>query len=143
MAWLLDVNVLIALLYDRHEFHDRASAWFFTAGQHDWRTCPITENGTLRVMSGLRFPDRLDIPEIARNMHSLMTLSKHRFLADEASVLDDSLVDLSMLTSSKQMTDVYLVALAVRRDVILATLDERLDPSPVVAGADHVMLIPR
>ena len=142
-SWLLDVNVLIALLYDRHEFHDRASAWFARIGQFDWLTCPITENGAIRVLGGPRFPDRLEIPDIARQLRTLMSLTSHRFLPDEASLFDDSLVDLSRIATSKQLTDTYLVAFAARNDVVLATLDERIDPAPVTDGARHLMVIPR
>jgi toxin-antitoxin system PIN domain toxin len=143
MSWLLDVNVLVALLYDRHEFHDRASIWFANVGQLNWLSCPITENGAIRVLGGARFPDRLEVPEIARQLRALMSLTSHRFLVDEASLLDESLVDFSKISGSKQATDTYLVALAAQNDVVMATLDERIDPSPVTDGARHLMVIPR
>ena len=143
MPWLLDVNVLIALLYDRHEFHDRASVWFSSVGQHDWLSCPVTENGAIRVLGGPRFPDRLEIPVIARQLRALMNLTNHRFLPDEASLLDDSLVDFSQIATSKQLTDIYLMALAARSGVVLATLDKRIDPSPVTKGSRHLMVITR
>ena len=56
---LLDVNVLIALIDPAHEFHAPAHFWFQQNRKHGWATCPITENGCLRILSkpDIRFRD--------------------------------------------------------------------------------------
>jgi len=42
--FLLDINVLIALIDPAHIQHDRAHEWFETKGKKTWATCPLTEN---------------------------------------------------------------------------------------------------
>ena len=53
--YLLDVNVLVALLDPAHVFHERASRWFASIHPQTWATCPITENGVLRILTLPRY----------------------------------------------------------------------------------------
>jgi toxin-antitoxin system PIN domain toxin len=48
---LLDVNVLLALVWPRHENHDAAHAWFAKSGHNAWATCPLTQLGVLRLLT--------------------------------------------------------------------------------------------
>ena len=47
--YLLDVNVLVALLDEDHIHQRRATDWFDTPGLQ-WAICPFTEAGFLRYM---------------------------------------------------------------------------------------------
>jgi predicted nucleic acid-binding protein len=62
MAYLLDVNVLIALLDAGHVQHEAAHAWFGQVGHAAWATCPLTENGVLRIIGNPRYPNTLETP---------------------------------------------------------------------------------
>lgn len=56
---LLDVNVLIALLDNKHKHHALATSWLFEwliAG-NCWASCPITQNGCMRILSLNLFPN--------------------------------------------------------------------------------------
>ncbi len=53
--YLLDVNVLIALIDANHVHHDRAHQWFAAEGVHAWATCATTENGLLRIVGNPRY----------------------------------------------------------------------------------------
>lgn len=56
-GFLLDVNVVIALLDPSHIHHDRAHAWFDSDGKHRWFTCPLVENGVVKIVSHPRYPN--------------------------------------------------------------------------------------
>ena len=61
MTALLDVNMLIALLDEEHEKHAAATHWFNNNAITGWASCPITENGCLRIMSQGGYPNLLPI----------------------------------------------------------------------------------
>jgi len=60
--FLLDINVLIALLDPAHVQHDRAHEWFALSGKQAWATCPLTENGVLRIVGHARYPNSPGTP---------------------------------------------------------------------------------
>lgn len=76
------------------------------------------------------------------SVQSLTAIGHHQFVADDVSLLDDSLINPTRLLASKQVTDAYLLALAVRNDAMLATFDRRISTAPVHGGADHILYLP-
>ena len=142
-AYLLDVNVLIALLSRKHDHHHRARTWFESEGHRDWLTCPTTQNGAIRIMSGAGFSNVTVTPgNMIGSVQSLTAIGNHRFIPDDVSLLDDTLVNPSRMLASKQVTDIYLLALAAHNGAALATFDKRLVTNAVVDGDDHLYLIP-
>ena len=59
MRALLDVNVLIALLDEDHVHHGRARAWLVDRHAAGWASCPLTQNGCIRIMSQPGYPNPL------------------------------------------------------------------------------------
>src|ERR1019366_7791369 len=113
---LLDVNVLIALIDPAHEFHTPAHGWFARNGQHGWATCPITQNGCLRIMSkpGYPFPG-LTLIRVREILAELIQVKGHLFWPDSLSILDANRFDLAGPgpgTNPKDLTDLYLLGLA-------------------------------
>jgi predicted nucleic acid-binding protein len=51
MRALLDVNVLLALLDQAHVHHARARKWFLARALDGWASCPLTQNGFVRIIS--------------------------------------------------------------------------------------------
>ena len=144
MPYLLDVNVLIALLDGNHVHHARAMDWFLDRARREWLTCPIVENGTIRIMSGARYGPTVFSPnDIAERLQLLMGETTHRFIADNVSLLDGGRVHRDDLKQSSQVTDAYLLALAVANGALLATMDHRLSADLVIGGADHLHRIPQ
>lgn len=142
MIFLLDVNVLIALIDPRNTHHFAAHQWFSQIGQHSWATCPLTENGVLRVVGNPRFPNFPgSILAVANSLDSLLGLPGHHFWPDDISLLDRQKIDLTRLLNSSQVTDSYLLALAIAHGGQLATLDRRLIPDAVPNGAQSLHLI--
>ncbi|HEY1804193.1 MAG TPA: TA system VapC family ribonuclease toxin [Terracidiphilus sp.] len=134
--FLLDVNVIIALIDPTHMQHDRAHDWFGAAGRHAWATCPLTENGVLRIVGHSRYPNSPGNPvAVAELMTVLFALGGHKFWPDDISLLDAKRADASRLLESKQVTDAYLLALAVAHGGKLATFDRHIVGSAVRGGS--------
>ena len=141
-TFLLDINVLIALIDPAHVHHDTAHAWFKASGRRGWASCPLTENGVIRIVSHPKYPNRIGTPGLAANvMARFCALSGHAFWPDDISVLDSKLIDKARLLSFSQVTDSYLLALAHARGGILASLDKRLVVDAVHDGRAALHLI--
>jgi toxin-antitoxin system PIN domain toxin len=136
VVFLLDINVLIALLDPAHVHHAPAHEWFSTVGASAWATCPLTQNGLLRIMGGPRYPKSPGAPAaVVPSLRSLLALPGHHFWPDDLSPLDDRRIDPMRLLSSGQITDSYLLALACSRGGRLATFDRRIVTAAVLEGA--------
>jgi len=136
---LLDVNILVSLLDSAHVHHSAAVTWFRTvAATEGWATCPVTENGLIRVVSNLSYPNLRLSPVHAAESLALFKGAFpeiHHFWPDAISLTDTAIFDLAVLTGSRQATDAYLAGLAFRNGGRLATLDGGI-PWRAVRGAD-------
>lgn len=142
MPYLLDVNVLIALLDENHVHHKRATRWFLAEAQNGWLSSPTTQNGAIRVMSGPKYgPTSFPPTAVVEQLRILMEETVHTFVADDATLLDPEFIDHARLRHSKQITDTYLLGLAVSHRSQLATMDGRLRTDAVAGGADHLHVI--
>ena len=142
MAYLFDVNVLIALIDPGHVQHDIAHDWFATDGLRSWATCPITENGALRIVGHASYPNSPGSPAaVAPLLRTMRSLDGHVFWRDDISLLDEGTVDATRLLNSAQTTDSYLLALAYTHGGQLATLDRRFVVAAVHGGAGALCLI--
>jgi toxin-antitoxin system PIN domain toxin len=142
MRALLDVNVLIALLDSDHVHHLAAHAWLSAHVDAGWASCPLTQNGCIRVMSQPAYPGSLPAGAVAERLRAAMSTRWHAFWPDSISLVDGTTVDWDGVLGSRQVTDVYLLALAVRNEGRLATFDRGV-PLGAVAGASarHLAVI--
>jgi uncharacterized protein len=140
MRALLDVNVLIALLDAGHVHHAAASAWLDANIEQGWASCPITQNGCLRIMSADAYPRRQPLAEVTQRLREATAMYFHQFWPDDISVLDAGRLEQDRWLSSRQITDAYLLALAVQRDGVFVTLDRGVDRS-LVRGAESKHLV--
>jgi toxin-antitoxin system PIN domain toxin len=139
-AALLDVNVLIALFNQHHIHHEAAHDWFSDAGDGAWATCPLTENAFLRILSDpSQRAARVPLSTLTDHLGRFCRDEYHQFWPDAVSIYDDSLFDVSMLHGHRQLTDVYLLGLAVRRGGRLVTFDQSI-PISSVKGATRSSL---
>ena len=140
--YLLDVNVLIALVDPAHVQHDQAHRWFGDIGHKAFATCPITENGLLRIVGHPRYPNSPGPPgAVGGALAAIRGLPGHEFWADSISLADSGLVDASLLSSHSRVTDSYLLALARANKGLLATLDRKLATEVVADGRSSLALI--
>jgi toxin-antitoxin system PIN domain toxin len=135
MRTLLDVNVLIALLDDAHVFSRRANEWL-DAEPRRIATCPIVENGVVRILSapGYSATHRATPGQVAEGLRAIIEAENHAFWPDDVSVLNGQALDFTRLHGHRQITDAYLLALAVQHGGVLATFDAAV-PLSAVRGA--------
>ena len=139
---LLDVNVLLALFDPHHIHHEPAQAWFSAEGHRGWATCPITENGFVRIASQPSYPSSPgDVTVVRRLLAELCRSEHHRFWPDAVSLRDEQLFEPASLVPSGHLTDVYLLGLAVHQRGRLITFDRRIPVAAVRGGRDalHVL----
>ena len=140
MRALLDVNVLIALFDPDHVHHARAWRWFERQSQHGWASCPITQNGCVRVMSQPGYPNPLPAASVVQRLTRATSSPEHEFWPDDLSLLDAQRFDHSRIVGHRQLTDLYLLGLAVARGGCLATFDGAV-PLSAARGARGDQLV--
>lgn len=142
MRALLDVNVLIALLDAGHVMHDRAMSWLAREIRHGWASCPIVENGVVRIMSQPAYPASRPAAVVAERLAEACASPDHAFWPEDVSLLAPGLIDWNRVLGHRQVTDAYLLALAVRNQGRLVTFDRRISPDAVTgAGAEHLAIL--
>lgn len=141
-VYLLDVNVLIALVDPAHVHHEQAHGWFAQLGQQGFATCPITENGLLRIVSHPKYPNSPGAPSVVlQSLAAIRALDGHAFWPDDISLADSQHLDASRLSSHAQVTDSYLLALARAHGGRLASMDRKLVVDAVKSGGETLALI--
>jgi hypothetical protein len=142
VTFLLDVNVLIALIDPTHVGHDAAHGWFEERGRLAWATCPLTENGVIRIVGHPKYPNSPGSPAaVSTVVRGLRTLPGHVFWPDDISLMADSRVDPEKILTPGQVTDSYLLALAVAHGGRLATFDRRLSTRAVSGGREALHIL--
>jgi hypothetical protein len=135
---LLDINLLIAVVDPFHVHHTAALDWFTQRRHEGWATCPVTENGFIRILSNPKYPGGLESAGAARMLLlSLCSQPGHQFWPDSFSLTD--LNRYPSLPVSKHLTDFYLLALAIRHRADFVTFDKRIDPG-LLSGGPQAML---
>ena len=142
MRSLLDVNVLIALLDADHSLHGKATTWLKANAAAGWASCPLTQNGCLRIMSTATYRQPHSVQTVAVRLAEACATDLHQFWPDDFSMLDIRNVDTSRVHGSKQITDIYLLALAVKHGGRLVTFDGSIARTAVMgAGPKHLETI--
>ena len=120
--------MLVALFDASHLNHDAAHRWFGDTGRQSWATCPITENGFVRVLSHPSYPSVQATPnEVADRLSAFVSQRGHVFWPDDVSLLTGlDAGSRARLVGSQQVTDFYLAALAHHHAGCLATFDGSL-----------------
>lgn len=140
---LLDVSVLVALFDPDHVHHEVAHDWFADHRASGWATCPLTEGGFIRVVSNPRYGATLTQPAaLLERLRKLCESEHHTFWPASISLRDERVFNPSFIRGHRQLTDVYLLGLAVTMDGCLATFDRTI-PLGAVAGAtrNHLQVV--
>ena len=143
MIRLLDVNVLVALAWPNHVHHEAVQAWFTETRPSGWATCPVTEAGFVRVScnpAAVKQP--MPMSEAIALLDRLRRLEAHAFWSMDRSVTELPQGILARVQGFRQITDAVLLALAVRHEGQLATLDAGLASLVSKAELDSVHMIP-
>jgi uncharacterized protein len=136
MRSLLDINFLIALFDPDHVFHDRSHEWW--GGNHDqgWASCPLTENGVVRIVSNPRYSKLSGFSphDLILNIRTFIKQTDHVFWSDDLSILDENVFVADRILGPGQLTDIYLLALSAKNRGRLITFDQSI-PLTAVNGA--------
>ena len=139
---LLDVNVLIALLDPQHVQHEPSHCWFQAHGCHGWATCPLTQNALLRILGNPRYPNSPGGPLVVMALlQDLFAHPTHVFWPDALSWDTAGVFEVEALLQHGQITDTYLLGLAVHHQGRLVSFDRRLSPRAVRGGEEALHLI--
>lgn len=136
MRALLDTSMLLALFAAGHTHHDVASQWWCDNEQYGWASCPLTENGFVRIASQRNYQWHVPMPDAVVALALRRRQSGHEFWTEDLSIVDPKVFDHTRLIGPKQITDVYLLALAVARGGRFVTCDQRIPLSAVHGAAD-------
>lgn len=129
---LLDVNVLVALFDPAHVHHEIAHDWFADHREQGWATCPLTENGFLRTAGTVAGASEfVTVAALADRLRTFRSSGHHEFWPDDLSLLDERLFDTERARGHQQLTDVYLLGLAVKRRGTLVTFDRKVQLATV------------
>jgi|GEM_PF-259413 len=134
MKALLDTNFLIALFDAAHVHHATAQAWLIENRRLGWATCPLTQNGYIRIFSHPAYPSSLPVPGIARRLRQATAAADREFWADAVSLTDPKRFDLTRAPHPRYLTDAYLLGLAVDLKARLQTFGQGI-PAGAVRGA--------
>jgi toxin-antitoxin system PIN domain toxin len=139
---LLDVNVLVALFHPDHIHHEAAHTWLAANRFDGWATCPLTENGLLRILSNAASSGMHEnAASIRLRLETFCSSGSHVFWPDSVSLRDERRFRLVGATH-KQVTDIYLLGLSVENGGRLATFDRRIPLRAVIdAGQDALAVI--
>ncbi|MEQ1595096.1 MAG: TA system VapC family ribonuclease toxin [Casimicrobium sp.] len=137
---LYDVNMLIALFDPQHVRHADAHAWHGANGEHGWASCPLTQNGLMRIMSQPRYSSPQPLASMLHVVREFSGDSAHAFWADDLSLAAGDVLTPGFSLTSGMLTDLYLLALAMKHEGRLVTLDARI-PINAVVGATPAHLV--
>ena len=123
MRALLDVSVLVALLDGGHLHHRVAMDWLAAHARAGWASCPLTQNGCLRILSLPTYPNPQPPARVAERLAAATADRSHAFWPDSLSLLEPERLHWERVLSTRHITDVYLLALAVEHRGCLVTFD--------------------
>jgi uncharacterized protein len=139
---LLDINVLLALLDSDHVDHSRAHAWLDDEFDAGWASCAITENGFVRIISQPRYPSPVSVAEAIELLARACAGGHHEFWPCRVSLLNAQIVDRSRVHGPRQVTDAYLVALALAHGGRFVTFDQTVSLAAIHgATAEHLTVL--
>jgi toxin-antitoxin system PIN domain toxin len=143
VAALMDVNALIALVDADHTGHSAMHKWFAAHAGRGWATCPLVENGMVRVLSqpGYRGGRRTPAAVIAL-LRALKASAHHEFWRDDVSLSDETLFDPAYIIGARQVTDVYLLGLAARRGGRVVSFDRSMPWQAIRNGSQDLLESP-
>lgn len=144
MRALLDVNVLISLFDQHHIFHERAHLWLEANAVTGIATCPLTENGVVRVISHPKYSRAFTLApgDVIQRLSEFCEAQDHVFWPDDVSLREAGLFQTDRILGTRQVTDVYLLGLAVSHGGRLVTFDQGITITAVSsANAGHLAVI--
>jgi toxin-antitoxin system PIN domain toxin len=140
MRALLDVSCLLSLMDEDHVQNIRARAWWSRDADHGWASCALTQNGYVRISSQRTYSNPQTLAIAIARLRLQVEKSDHQFWPEDISIADPKTFDHAYILGPSQITDVYLLGLAVKNGGRLVTFDRGL-PIRAVRGAEAKHLV--
>jgi hypothetical protein len=140
--YLLDLNVLMALIDDEHVYHLAALRWFDSRAQEEWGLCPLTEAGLVRLtMNPALGPMFHAFEEVNALLERLVKLSGYRYwpITESWAVLTAPFA--ARIFGHQQVTDAYLLGLAIKEKGVLVTFDKGIQYMAGAEFSQNVLLL--
>ncbi len=142
MRALLDINVLIALFDPIHQHHDRTRAWLKKNIKSGWASCPITQNGFVRIITQPRYPRPITVSEAVERLQEATHTPHHAFWPDAISITESRQFRHDRIHGPQQLTDLYLLALAIHQQGCFVTFDQSIPINALHgAPAEHLVVL--
>jgi uncharacterized protein len=139
---LLDINVLLALFDSDHVDHERARDWLNDEIADGWASCAITQNGFVRILSQPNYPGPVSMSEALELLTDATSTHHHEYWSCSVSLTDDAVVDRSRIHGHRQLTDIYLLALAAANNGRFVTFDTSIPLDAVrTASKDDLVIL--
>lgn len=136
-----DVNVLIALFDASHQHHQLAKREFTKFLSTGWCTCPLIQNGFIRIISNPSYLNNMTVAESTNLLKSAVDSTNHTYLDQTVSLLDAHRFETTKLLSHKQITDLFLIGMAIHHDVKLLTFDRNIPTHAAVGFKDRHLIV--
>jgi uncharacterized protein len=138
--YLLDVSVFVALLAENHIHHQLVTEWFNASPSLQWAICPFTEAGFIRNATAPR-PGQITMSEATAVLARMAQHAGYHYLPISADWHTLCSPFFRRLYGTKQVTDAYLLGLAVREGLALVTLDKAVVHLAGDEHRKHVLLL--
>ena len=132
MRSLFDVNFLVAMFDEEHVHHERAHQWWDANRADGWASCPLTQNGFVRVLSQATTRTNVSPATALDLLRTATGEESHAFWPDDISLLDTRRFSSTRILGPKQLTDIYLLGLAIKNGGRLTTFDRSISKSAVL-----------
>lgn len=126
---LVDLNVLIALTDSEHIHRQKAERWFLSEGRDNWGLCPLTEAGFIRITTSLATQrSAITIDRAISILQALRAHPGYRYwpITDAESWVAVTAGFAARISGHQQITDAYLLGLAIKKNGVLVTFDRGL-----------------
>jgi toxin-antitoxin system PIN domain toxin len=136
---LLDVNVLIALTDEGHVHNHVVMKWFNTPGL-DWGRCAFSEAGFFRISVNPKL-GRLTFEDANNILATLTKRPGYRYWPITADWAELVVPFRERVLGHQQVTDAWLLGLAIKEGGILVTLDKGIRAMAGPQLAKHVLVL--
>lgn len=133
----MDVNLLIALAWPNHIHHEVAHRWLQSIRPEKWATCPLTQNGFVRISSNpSAIEDAVSPLDAVKVLRKFMAHADHVFVDEDLPLPSDHFESM-FVTGHRQVSDAYLLSLCIEKGIRLSTLDTGVKSLLPVNSALH------
>jgi toxin-antitoxin system PIN domain toxin len=136
-----DINVLIALFDTSHQHHHVAKQEFTKFLSIGWCTCSLIQNGFVRIVSNPSYLNNMTVAESTILLKSAVDGTNHTYLDQTVSLLDANKFETTKLLSHKQITDLFLIGMAIQHNVKLLTFDRNISTHAAVGFNDRHLIV--